>query len=63
MVQLYNPKVVSKQIVIDFKDIESGKLKNVENIQPFLDKIVETLKLLHSMNFMKELVLLLKVKK
>ena len=45
MVQLYNPNVVGKQVVIDVKNIESGKLKNVEDIQPFLDKIVETLKL------------------
>jgi len=45
MVQLYNPNVVGKQIVIDVKNIESGKLKKVEDLQPFLDKIVETLKL------------------
>ena len=43
MVQLYNQNVVGKQIVIDVKNIESGKLKNVEDIQPFLDKIVEAL--------------------
>ena len=45
MVQLYNPNVVGKQIVIDVKNIERDKLKKVEDLQPFLDKIVETLKL------------------
>ena len=45
MVQLYNPNVVGKQIVIDVKNIESSKLKKVEDVQPLLEKIVEELKL------------------
>ena len=45
MVQLYNPNIVGKQIIIDVKNIECDKLKRVEDIEPFLDKIVEELKL------------------
>lgn len=45
MVQLYNPNIVGKQIIIDVKNIESSKLKKVEDVQPLLEKIVEELKL------------------
>ncbi len=45
MVQIYNPNVVGKQIFIDVKNIESDKLKTVENLKPFMDKIIEELDL------------------
>ena len=45
MVQIYNPNVVGKQILIDVKNIDSDKLKLVENIKPFMDNLVEELKL------------------
>ena len=47
MVQIYNPNlnVVGKQILIDVKNIESDKLKTVEYIESFMDKVVEELKL------------------
>jgi len=45
MVQLYNPNIVGKHILVDIKNISSDKLKLVEHIKPFLDKLVEELKL------------------
>ena len=45
MVQIYNPNVVGKHILIDVKGISSDKLKTVEMITPFMDKVVEELNL------------------
>ncbi len=45
MVQIYNPNIVGKQILIDVKNINSDKLKLVDDIKPFMDKVVEELKL------------------
>ncbi len=45
MVQIYNPNVVGKPILIDVKNIESDRLKTVEMIKPFMDKVVEELNL------------------
>jgi S-adenosylmethionine/arginine decarboxylase-like enzyme len=45
MVQIYNPNVVGKHILIDIKNVDSDKLKVVEYMKAFLDKIVEELKL------------------
>ena len=45
MVQIYNPNLVGKQILIDVKNIESDRLKTIEMIKPFMDKVVEELKL------------------
>ena len=36
---------MGKQILIDVKGISSDKLKTVEMITPFMDKVVEELKL------------------
>jgi hypothetical protein len=41
MVKIYNPNIVGKQILIDVKNIDSDKLKLVENIKPFMDNLVE----------------------
>ncbi len=35
MVQIYNPNVVGKQILIDIKNIDNNKLKLVEHIHQF----------------------------
>ena len=45
MVQIYNPNVVGKQILIDVKNITGDKLKTVEMIRPFMDRVVEVLNL------------------
>ena len=45
MVQMYNPNVVGKQVIIDVKNIESDRLKTIANIQPLMDKVVEEFKL------------------
>ena len=45
MVQVYNPNVVGKQILMDVKNINSDKLKTVEMIRLFMEKIIEELKL------------------
>ncbi len=45
MVQMYNPNVVGKHILIDVKNIESDRLKTVEMIRPFMDKVIEELNL------------------
>ena len=45
MVQIYNPNVVGKQVLMDVKNINSNKLKTVEMIRPFMEKIIEELKL------------------
>ena len=45
MVQIYNPNVVRKQILIDVKNISSNKLKTIDMIKPFMDKVVEELNL------------------
>ena len=45
MVQIYNPNVVGKQILIDVKNIDSDKLKTIEMIEPFMEKMIEELKL------------------
>ena len=41
MVQLYNPNVIGKQILLDCKNIDSTKLKLIENIQPMMEKIIK----------------------
>ena len=45
MVQLYNPNIVGKHILIDIKNISSDKLKFIEDVKPFMDKLAEELKL------------------
>ncbi len=45
MVQIYNPNVLGKQILIDVKSIERDRLKTVELIKPFMDEVVEELNL------------------
>ncbi len=45
MVQIYNPNTVGKHILIDVKNISGDKLKLVDDIKPFMDKVVEELKL------------------
>ena len=45
MVQIYNPNLVGKQILIDVKNITGDKLKTVEMIRPCMDRVVEVLKL------------------
>jgi S-adenosylmethionine/arginine decarboxylase-like enzyme len=45
MVQIYNPNVVGKHILIDIKNVDSDKLKLVEDMKDFPDKIVEELNL------------------
>ena len=45
MVQIYNPNVVGKQILMDVKNIDSDKLKTVEMIKLFMKKIIEALNL------------------
>ena len=45
MVQIYNPNLVGKQILIDVKNITGDKLKTVEMIRPFMDRVVEVLNL------------------
>ena len=45
MVQIYNPNVVGKHILIDIKNVDSEKLKLVDDMKLFLNKIVEELKL------------------
>ena len=45
MVQIHNPNVVRKQILMDVKNIDSEKLKTVEMITPFMEKIIEESKL------------------
>ena len=45
MVQMYNPNVIGKQILIDVKSISSDKLKTIEMIRPFMEKMIEELKL------------------
>ena len=45
MVQIYNPNLVGKQILIDVKNITGDKLKTVEMIRPFMDRVVEELNL------------------
>ena len=45
MVQIYNPNTVGKQILMDVKNIHCDKLKLVDDIKPFMDNVVEELKL------------------
>ena len=45
LVQIYNPNVVGKLILTDIKNVCIDKLKLVEDMKHFLDKIVEELKL------------------
>jgi hypothetical protein len=45
MVQLYNPNMTGKQILIDTKNIDSTKLKLIKNVQPLMEKIVQELNL------------------
>jgi len=45
MVQIYNSNVVGKHILIDIKNVDSDKLKTIEMIKPFMEKIIEELKL------------------
>ena len=46
MVQIYNPNLVGKQILIDVKNITGDKLKTVEMIRPFMDRVEEVLNLI-----------------
>jgi hypothetical protein len=46
MVKIYNPNVVGKHILIDVKNIENDRLKTVEIIKPFMDKVVEEFNLM-----------------
>ena len=41
MVQIYNPNVVGNQVLMDVKNIEKDKLKTVEMIKLFMEKIIE----------------------
>ena len=45
MVQIYNPNVVGKHILIDVKNIDGDKLKVVEHIKPFINFVEDELKL------------------
>jgi S-adenosylmethionine decarboxylase len=45
MVQMYNPNVIGKQILIDVKGIISDKLKTIDMIKPLMDKIITELNL------------------
>ena len=45
MVQIYNPNLVGKQILIDVKNITGDKLKTVETIRPFMERVIEALNL------------------
>ena len=45
MVQMYNPNVIGKQILIDVKSISSDKLKTIDMIMPLMDKIITDLNL------------------
>jgi hypothetical protein len=45
MVQIYNPNVVGEQILIDVKNRCSDKLKTVEMIKSFMEKLVGELNL------------------
>jgi len=45
MVQMYNPNVIGKQILIDVKSISSDKLKMIDMIKPLMDKIISELNL------------------
>ena len=45
MVQIYNPNVVGKHILIDIKNVDSNKLNLVDDMKLFLNKLVEELKL------------------
>ncbi len=38
MVQIYNPNVVGKQVLMDVQNIHSDKLKTVKMIRPFIEK-------------------------
>ncbi len=43
MVKIYNPNIVGNHILIDVKNVSSDKLKSVEMIRPFMDKVVQEL--------------------
>ena len=45
MVQMYNPNVIGKQILIDVKSTSSDKLKMIDMIKPLMDKIISELNL------------------
>ena len=45
MVQIYNPNVVGKHILIDIKNVDSNNLKLVDDMKLFLNKMEEELKL------------------
>ena len=45
MVQMYNPNVIGKQILIDVKSISSDKLKMIDMMKPLMDKIISELNL------------------
>ena len=45
MVQTYNPNVVGKHILIDVKNINGDKLKSIQAIKPFMDRVEEELNL------------------
>ncbi len=41
MAKIYNSNVVRKTNIIDVKNIISDKLKSIEMIKPFMDKVVK----------------------
>jgi hypothetical protein len=45
MVQIYNPSVIGKQILMDVKNNSSDKLKTIDMIKPLMDKKIEELNL------------------
>jgi S-adenosylmethionine/arginine decarboxylase-like enzyme len=45
MVQIDNINIVGKEMIIDCNNIESDKLKTVEMIKRFMDKVIDELKL------------------
>ena len=45
MVQICNPNVVGKNFLVDVKNIDSDKLKTIEMIKPFMEKMIEKLNL------------------
>ena len=39
MVQLYNPSLVGKQVLIDVKNVSSDRIKTIEDINPLWIKL------------------------
>ncbi len=57
MVQIYNSNLVGKQFSIDVKNIAGDKLKPVELMRPFMDKVVKQLVHINLKNIIPPLVL------